>query len=272
MYTAGQKAFRAKTPAEIESDLRLLAELWALEAPAAPPRFFLADGDAMTLPAGRLRDILLQVRAAFPEVTRVSSYCLPRNLLGKSVADLAELRRLGLRTLYVGCESGDDEVLRRVGKGETSETSLAALRKIKEAGLKSSVMILHGLGGRQLSQQHARNSALLMNAAQPNFLSTLVVSFPLGQKRHAAGFVDLPSEGDAAVSGFQMLTPHEVLREMSCLLEGLNLRRTIFRSDHASNYLALQGVLGRDKARLLGEVEAAQAGQVELRAEWARGL
>ncbi|CAE8586833.1 unnamed protein product [Polarella glacialis] len=266
MYTAEQKAFRAKSPDEIRSDLEMLKALHKLEAASAPPRVFLADGDAMTLPTARLREILSLVREAFPDVARVSSYCLPRNIRGKSVEDLAELRHLGLRTLYVGCESGDDEILQRVGKGETSETSFQAIQKIREAGLKSSVMILHGLGGRQLSRQHAVNSAKLMNAAQPDFLSTLVVSFPLGRDRFAAGFEDGTSQG------FQELSPEEVIEEMSLFVTGLELRRTIFRSDHASNYLALQGVLGRDKKRLILELDAARAGLVELRPEWARGL
>lgn len=266
MYTADQKAFQAKPLAEIKEDLALLRALWEMESSAAPPRVFLADGDAMTLPIARLKAILELVGETFPDIARVSSYCLPRNLRGKSVSDLAALRELGLRTLYVGCESGDDEVLRRVGKGETSATSLAALQKIRESGLKSSVMILHGLGGRQLSEQHARNSAALMSAAQPDFLSTLVVSFPLGRDRHAAQFADLPGEG------FEELTPLGVLEEMTLFMEELDLRRTVFRSDHASNYLPLKGVLGRDKASLLAALASARAGDVDLRPEWARGL
>lgn len=268
MYTAEQKKFRAKPLDEIEADLRILAAIHKLQQTScAPPRVFLADGDAMSLPVGRLQEILARIREALPDVARVTSYCLPRNLRGKSIEDLASMRKQGLRTLYVGCESGDDEVLARVGKGETYESSLAALRKIKAAGLKASIMILHGLGGKQLSGQHARHSAALASAAQPDFLSTLVVSFPLGSERHASGFEDLPGG-----MGFLELTPQEVLEEMTMFMEGLELERTIFRSDHASNYLALQGVLGRDKKRLLLELAEARAGRTALRPEWLRGL
>mmetsp|Transcript_55628 Transcript_55628/g.148408 ORF Transcript_55628/g.148408 Transcript_55628/m.148408 type:complete len:221 (+) Transcript_55628:2-664(+) len=220
----------------------------------------------MSLPASQLRGILRRIAEAFPDVARVSSYCLPRNLRGKSVEELRALRALGLRTLYVGCESGDDEVLRRVGKGETRASQLEALGKIREAGLKASVMILHGLGGEQLSLQHAEGSAAMLNAAQPELLSTLVVSFPLGRERHAACFEDLPG------GGFQELSPGSVLREMEQLLQRLELRRTIFRSDHASNYLALQGVLGRDKGRLLAELADARRGRTPLTPEWLRAL
>jgi radical SAM superfamily enzyme YgiQ (UPF0313 family) len=197
-------------------------------------------------------------------VQRVASYCLPRNLKNKTVAELSELRALGLQLFYVGCESGDDLVLERVNKGEDFASSLAALRKIKAAGAKSSVMILNGMGGRRNSEQHAVNSARLMNAAQPEYLSTLVVSFPLGEARYQAGF-----QGK-----FEPLDQAGLFREMLLLLETLELENTIFRSDHASNYLVLKGTLNRDKPRLLQTVHAAleQPGAVPLRPEWARGL
>jgi radical SAM superfamily enzyme YgiQ (UPF0313 family) len=120
--------------------------------------------------------------------SRVSSYCLPRNLRKKSVEDLRELAALGLSMVYVGAESGDNEVLARVNKGETFATTLDALEKLGQAGIKRSVMILNGLGGRALTQQHALHSAELINAAQPEYLATLVVSFPKGEERLRAGF------------------------------------------------------------------------------------
>ncbi len=178
---------------------------------------------------------------------RVSSYCLPRNLKNKTVEELAELRALGLKLFYVGCESGDDLVLERVNKGENFETSLAALKKIKAAGSKSSVMILNGMGGRRYSEQHAVNSALLMNQAQPEYLSTLVVSFPTGLERYQAGF-----NGE-----FEALDQAGLFQEMYWLLDTLELKNTIFRSDHASNYLVLKGTLNRDKPRLLQTVRDA---------------
>ncbi len=166
--------------------------------------------------------------------------------------------------MYIGCESGDDEVLAKVKKGETYDSSLAALNKIKAAGMKSSVMILNGLGGPILSEQHALNSAKLMNAAQPDYLSTLVVSFPFGEERVAAEY-----NGD-----FRQLTQPELFNEIKLLLEHLQLDKTIFRSDHASNYLVLKGVLGKDKEALLQKVELAihHPEQIPLRQEWQRGL
>ena len=259
MYTAPQKRFRFKSQAEIEADLAAVA---AAGIPVR--RIFLADGDAMTLSVRRLRDILIGIRAHLPEVQRISSYCLPRNLKSKTVAELAELRELGLSLFYVGCESGDNDVLARVRKGETFASSLAALEKIRAAGSKSSVMILNGMGGQHLSEQHARNSARLMNAAQPDYLATLVLSFPHGEKRYRDAFAD------GFAGGFVPLSQAGLFQEMHMLLSELDLRQTIFRSDHASNYLVLKGLLGRDNERLLRSVENALANPAGslLRQEW----
>ena len=263
MYTQPQKRFRPKPQATIEQELTAVAQA-AGRGGLAPRRVFLADGDAMTLSIRRLELILRAIRSHLPGVQRVSSYCLPRNLKNKTVEQLVALKDLGLNLFYVGCESGDDFVLERVNKGESFASSLAALRKIKSAGARSSVMILNGLGGRRFSEQHAVNSARLMNETQPEYLSTLVVSFPTGMDRFQAGF-----EG-----AFEPLDQPGLFREMHVLLETLELESTIFRSDHASNYLVLKGTLDRDKQRLLATVRAAleRPGAVPLRPEWARGL
>jgi radical SAM superfamily enzyme YgiQ (UPF0313 family) len=259
MYTLPQKKFAVKPIAEIEA---ILAAIAAAGTPVR--RVFLADGDAMTLSFRRLEEIMQAIRRHLPDVQRVSSYCLPRNLRNKTVEQLAALRELGLDLFYVGCESGDDLVLERVSKGETFASSLEALHKIKAAGARSSVMILNGMGGARYSEQHARNSARLMNAAQPEYLATLVVSFPTGMERFAAGF-----DGE-----FEPLDQRGLFREMLWLLETLDLENTVFRSDHASNYLVLKGILNRDRDRLLQTVRQAleRPGSVPLRPEWLRGL
>ncbi|WP_375666345.1 radical SAM protein [Stutzerimonas kunmingensis] len=257
MYTSPQKKFRARDEAEVLDEIRRCGEQLIVQ------RVFLADGDALVLPTHRLLRILEQIRQCLPEVQRVSSYCLPRNLRKKSVAELQELADAGLGMAYVGAESGDDEVLALVKKGETYESTLSALDKLGAAGIARSVMILNGLGGRQLSRQHARNSARLMNAAQPEFLSTLVVSFPQGEARFRQTFED-----------FEPLVPADLFRELEWLLEDLQLTDTVFRSDHASNYLVLKGILGADKPGLLRRVREAieDPRNAPLRQEWQRGL
>lgn len=259
MYQAPQKAFRARSEDEVLDSLRRTGERYGSQI----RRVFLADGDALVLPTRRLLTILEAIRRHLPAVHRVSSYCLARNLKKKSVAELTELRAAGLSMAYLGAESGDDEVLARVSKGETFDTTRDALDKLGAAGITRSVMILNGLGGQQLSAQHADNSARLANATQPEYLSTLVVSFPHGEARFRAGF-----------PGWEPLGQHGLFVEMERFLSQLELNRSVFRSDHASNILVLKGTLGADKARLLEQVRQAIATPeaAPLRPEWARGL
>ena len=259
MYTAPQKKFRARDEAEVVESIHRTAELLGDRV----RRVFLADGDALVLPTRRLLAVLQAIREHMPSVERVSSYCLPRNLRRKSVAELAELRAAGLQLAYVGAESGDDTVLARVNKGETFDSTREALDKLGEAGIGRSVMILNGLGGREYWAQHADNSARLANLTQPEFLATLVVSFPLGEQRFRAGFPE-----------WEPLDQTGLFREMERLLSALELRRTMFRSDHASNWLVLKGTLGKDKPRLLEQVRSAivHPEDARLRPAWARSL
>ena len=259
MYTAPQKAFRARSEDEVMETIRRCGERFGTDV----KRIFLADGDATVLPTRRLLAILEAIRQYLPGVRRISSYCLPRNLKKKSQEEVTALAEAGLSMVYVGAESGDDEVLARVNKGETFESTREALEKLGQAGITRSVMILNGLGGQALSMQHAENSARLMNATQPEYVSTLVVSFPMGEARFREGF-----------PGWEPLDQHGLFVELERFVGGLELKRTVFRSDHASNWLALKGTLGADKARLLGELHQAieRPEKAPLRPAWARGL
>ncbi len=259
MYTAPQKKFRARDEQETLATIRRCGELDA----SGVQRVFLGDGDAMVLSTRRLMDLLTAIKQNLPRVRRISSYCLPRNLRNKTVQELTELRAAGLDLAYIGAESGDDEVLQRVNKGETFESTCAALDKLGAAGITRSVMLLNGLGGRLLTGQHAKNSARLANATQPEFLATLVVSFPQGEQRFRHGFPE-----------WEPLNQQELFSEMEQFLQTLDLKRTVFRSDHASNWLVLKGVLGAEKERLLQQVRTAivQPQSARLRPDWQRGL
>ncbi len=240
MYTDAQKKFRPRPEAEVLDEIRRCAQQ-GME----PRRVFLADGDALVLSMRRLRNILGEIRSSLPSVSRVSSYCLPSNLKNKSDEDLAELKELGLKIIYVGAESGDDEVLQRVDKGETHATTADALQRAKAAGIKTSVMILNGLGGKSLSQQHALASARLANETQPDYLATLVLTFYKGREKFEAGFDN----------SFEELDSVSLCREMQTFIGALELENTIFRSDHVSNHMVLKGVLGKDKQRFLSQIE-----------------
>ena len=259
MYTAPQKAFRARSEDEVLESIRRTGALYGDQV----RRVFLADGDALVLPTRRLLTILEAIRTHMPAVRRVSAYCLPRNLRKKTQAEVDALAAAGLKMVYVGAESGDDTVLAAVNKGETFDSTRSALDMLGAAGITRSVMILNGLGGPAHSEAHAMASARLANLTQPEYLSTLVVSFPKGEQRFRADFPD-----------WEPLDQLALFREMEIFLSALELKRTVFRSDHASNWLVLKGTLGADKARLLAEVRSAiaQPEHAPLRPAWMRGL
>ncbi len=240
MYTDAQKKFRPRAEAELLAEVRACGES-GLE----PRRVFLADGDALVLSMRRLRNILSEIRSALPSVSRVSSYCLPSNLKNKSDEDLQELESLGLKIIYVGAESGDDTVLRNIDKGETYASTVDALRRASGAGIKTSVMILNGIGGKRFSQQHALASARLVNDTQPDYLATLVLTFYKGREKFVAGFGN----------DFDDLDTIELCQEMKTLITACELNNTIFRSDHVSNHMVLKGVLGKDKQRMLSQID-----------------
>lgn len=259
MYTAPQKKFHLRDEAETLQAIERCGQRFGTHA----LRVFLGDGDAMALSTRRLMAILQAIRTHLPNVRRISSYCLPRNVRHKSVQELTELREAGLSLAYIGAESGDDTVLQRVNKGETRASTAEALHKLGQAGITRSVMLLNGLGGRAHSAQHALQSAQLANDTQPEYLATLVVSFPVGEERFRQGYPE-----------WEPLDQQGLFAEMAQLLQALELRRTVFRSDHASNWLVLKGTLGAEKERLLAQVQAAieQPQHARLRPEWARGL
>lgn len=259
MYTAPQKKFKPKAESEIFAEIQRCGEQLANTR-----RVFLADGDAMALSFRRLKSILEAIKEHLPMVTRVTAYCLPRNLKKKTVEELAELQALGLSMVYVGVETGDDELLALIDKGETYESTYDALIKLQAAGIKRSVMVINGLGGQALSKQHAEQTARLINATQPEYLASLVLFFSKGDQRYKEAF-----------SGrFEEMSDTQLFQEMRQLIAALELKKTIFRSDHASNLLVLKGVLGTNKLRILAELDNAIAGasSVFLRQPYDRSL
>ncbi len=225
-------------------------------------KVFLADGDAFVLSTNRLLEICKDINDSFPSIRRISAYALPSNINSKSIDDLVELRKAGITLLYIGIESGDDEVLASVSKGETYTSTKEALLKLKKAGIKASVMVLTGLGGKKYSKQHAFQSAELINETQPEYISTLVLSFPYGIEKFRKEF-----KGE-----FIEMNQKELLEELRLFIQNIELKNSIFRSNHASNYLVLKGRLNQDKEKLLGLIDGALEGKVFLRPEWVRGL
>lgn len=259
MYRA--KRFRVRPLPE------LLAEIeWARERFGAQRvrKVFLADGDALVAKASFLRSLLEALRAAFPALRRVSCYASPQALQVRSVEEMAMLREAGLTLYYLGIESGNDEVLAALTKGVDAAEMVRVARKAGEAGVALSTMILLGAGGRALSAAHARDSARVVNAIQPRFVSTLVLTpvpgTPLG---------DADERGD-----FEHLDPLELAAELRAFLADLDLRGSIFRSNHASNHLALAGTLPKDRDALLAALDRvlADPARAPFVPEWMRGL
>jgi len=257
MYTT--KHFSVRKEEEVLNEIREASSIFP-----DTRRIFLADGNPMVLSPDKLIRVLHAIQQSFPKAKRISTYALPGDLRSKTVEELEELKNAGLKTLYVGIESGDDEVLKMNNKSETFDSTVEGLQKAKEAGMKLSLMILNGLGGLNYSRQHAENTARLVNIIQPELLSSLVLSFPFGKSHFRSRF-----QGN-----YVSMEIMNLLREMQIFISNTQLQNTIFRSDHASNYLVLNGVLGKDKQLMLDDLERAlhDPKKAGLRPEWMRGL
>lgn len=210
-------------------------------------KVFLADGDPLVLSNKKLIPILEKISATFPNLRRISTYASPSNINRKSEEELNELQTAGLQLLYVGIESGDDATLEAIQKGETFDSTIAGINKAQKMGMDTSVMIITGVGGKHHTEQHAIKSAEVLNATQPKFASTLVLTAHKGLEHYINRF-----KGE-----FVELSLLEQLEEMKRFMERVELKETIFRSDHASNRLVLKGTLGRDKERFLKQIDQA---------------
>lgn len=228
-------------------------------------RVFLADGDALALPTDHLLALLDHLKKRLPKLARVSSYALPANLLKKSVAELAELKANRLTLIYYGIETGDPKLLKIIKKGASAAGMIEGLKKADEAGLKTSATVVLGLGGGNHWKEHIDGTVALLKEAPVHYLSTLQLYLEnIVREEFLSGF-DPP---------FAFQNDNAILQEQQRLITGLTdpPKRIVFRSNHASNALALAGNLPKDRERLLAEVEAARTGGLSLRPEWMRGL
>jgi radical SAM superfamily enzyme YgiQ (UPF0313 family) len=243
-----------------------LAEIdWAAAHLGRTRRVFLGDGDAISLSTDRLLRLLEALYDRLPGLRRVSAYAAPQSFRRKPVGDLERLRDAGLTQVYVGFESGDDEVLARVNKGVGHDEMVELCLRPQRAGLKLSAMIVLGLGGPRLSRRHAEESGRLIDEIRPRFASALTLMLEPGSDRYAREFGD---------PGWRLLDPLEMIAELRHLVAAVTADGIIFRSNHASNYLALAGVFQKSKQRMLDEIDAV-LGDPELnrvRPECTRGL
>ncbi len=250
MYTS--KKFRVKSFDELKPEIKALAGIYKGNA----KKVFLADGDAFVLSANKLIPILKELKNQFGRIQRVSSYAMPKDILSKSEQELHELRELGLKLLYIGIESGCDELLKLVNKGETFNSTVEGIHKAQSAGIDTSIMIINGLGGRLYSEKHALKSAEIINHINPKFLSTLTLSLPYGDEHFKNRF-----QGE-----YVQQTIVELYKELKLFVENLDVTNVIYRSNHVSNSLILEGTLSKDRLRLLQQIdEAIEATPVHLK-------
>lgn len=257
------KDFQARPMAEVTADVEVLARAW----PGAH-RVFLADGDAMVLPTDHLLALCEVLHRHLPNLARISAYATPNNLLKKSVEDLTALKAQGMSLVYLGIESGDADMLRRITKGATPQGIIDAVERARQAGIKVSATVILGLGGEAYWQQHIEGTAAVLNTCAPTYVSTLQLTL---DEERINDFMDRFSR-----PGGDPFLPRDddgILQELELLLSRLAPQRPIiFRSNHASNALPLAGTLPRDGPRLCAEVAKARQGLGALRPRWMRGL
>ncbi len=240
MYTS--KQFRKKSFDILKAEIKALAGYFR-----GVRKIFLADGNAFVLSANYLIPVLEEIKTQFGSVQRISSYALPADIMNKSEDELKEIRNLGLKLLYIGIESGDDELLKLINKSETYSSTVEGILKAHNAGIDTSIMVINGLGGKLYSKQHAIHSAELVNAINPKYLSVLTLSLPFGQKHYEKKFG----------GKYEQQTLKELAFELKHFVEHVEVNNSIFRSDHISNNLALKGVLSKDKRRIIENLNEA---------------
>jgi len=252
------KQFRVRELPEILEDLEFARRALGPDI----VKIFVADGDALVMPMSHWRGILTRAAELFVNLRQLSCYAMASNVQAKTAAELSELRELGLRLLYIGPESGDAKVLQRIAKGCTFDDHVEAAQMAKAAGMKTSVIFLLGAGGISRSAEHASASAELATAMDPEFLSVLTLTVIPGT----------PIAGLVERGRFELPEPMGLLRELRTIVAKAKPTRTVFRTNHASNYLPIAGNLPRDREKLLAVIDAALAGKTALRPEDFRGL
>ncbi|WMM25437.1 radical SAM protein [Tissierella sp. MB52-C2] len=233
------KIFRIRSTHEIIEDFQIGRERYKYVK-----RIFIADGDALAIKTGELIKILSFIRERFPECERVGIYGSPKAILSKTSQELEQLKSLGLGIIYLGVESGSEKILRNINKGVTREEMIQAGKKVVKSGIKLSVTLISGIGGKENSLDHSLESAKIINEINPNYVGLLTLIVEEGT----------PLYEDVQTGRFQLLSPREILLETKEMVENIDVDNCIFRSNHASNYVSLKGTLPQDKDLILSQI------------------
>ena len=238
------KKFRVRKKDEVLEDFRIAYDTYGDNI----RRIFLADGDALIVKTADLLDILHYIKELFPSVERITSYGTPGDILRKSEDELKALAKAGLGMVYMGAESGDEVTLKDINKGVTREEIIIAGQKLKRCNIQSSITLISGLGGRARKVEHAVRSAHLISEIKPDYVGFLTLMLD-----ESTQIYQQISSGE-----MELLTPEEVVEEMRLFLSNVDSQGTVFRANHASNYVILKGNLNEDIDQMLAQLDAVE--------------
>ncbi|WP_163338715.1 radical SAM protein [Desulfopila sp. IMCC35008] len=225
-------------------------------------RLFLCDGDALIIPQKRLVEILTQIRKKLPWLERIGSYANSKAIKMKSVEELKELHDLGLTIAYMGLESGDDVTLARIKKGADSDKMIEMGKKIRSAGIRLSITVLLGIGQKERSHIHARETGRVLSAIDPEFVGALSLMLTPGT----------PAYEEAQRGNWHLPGAEEMLEELAIMFATTHLTNGYFHANHASNYLPIKAKLPQDREKILLLINDALKGKVSLKPEYMRAL
>ncbi|MFA4915545.1 MAG: radical SAM protein [Syntrophales bacterium] len=227
-------------------------------------RIFFQDGDALVYPFPKLRKVLQYLNEKFPHLERIATYATPKDILRRSLDELKILKELKLGIVYMGVESGDDEILQHISKGANIDQMIEAGRKAKEAGITLSVTVILGLGGVESSEKHTIQTSKILSKIDPEYAGALTLTLTPGT----------PLYQEWKEGSFSPISPFHSLEELEIIIENSDFTDCFFSSMHASNYLSVRGRMPHDKEKMLKIVEAALSKRDPslLRPEFLRGL
>ena len=252
------KQFRVREIEEVIKDLEMARKYYR-----RVEKIFLADGDALCLSNNKMMQILNKIKELFPECNRVGVYGTPKDVLMKTPEELQELRDNGIGIIYIGAESGSPKVLELINKGATREEIIEAVKKIEAAGIKASVTFISGMGGPELMEEHAIETASMISEMEPSYVGLLTLMVEYGA----------PIYKDIREGKFTVLTAEEILGETALMLKNIDVKKTcVFRSNHASNYVSLRGNLPEDKDVMLAQLRRAMENTSLIKDERFRAL
>ena len=225
-------------------------------------RLFLCDGDAMIVPHLKLLNILKEINKQLPWVMRIGVYANAKSLKRKTVKQLKELKKHRLGIVYLGLESGDDRILKKMNKGVDVATQIEQAKKVKAAGMKLSCTVLLGLGGRDHSKEHAKNTGKVLSEINPNYASALSLMI----------FPQIPLSSAINEGRFELISPKEMLEELKTMIKNTDLVAGIFSANHASNFLPLQIRLPGGKEEAIKLIDKALCGKISLKPDHLRAI